>query len=148
MVAKWECGRYHLNAVQTSWIKIKNSMYTHMARRELFEQRRHADQRGGGATRAPGAQFEHLKALARLAVIGCDRFPPGPAMEPRPSPSLHRRRWRQKNGEMRGNRRPVAMFEQKEVRRQNLSATRTPLTPGENAGETQKVRREALPGVS
>jgi bifunctional non-homologous end joining protein LigD len=43
VVAKWAHGRYHLDGVQTSWIKIKNPEYSQMAgRHEVFEQRRDA----------------------------------------------------------------------------------------------------------
>ena len=41
VVVNWEHGPYHTDAVQTSWLKIKNPGYSQMAgRRELFERRR------------------------------------------------------------------------------------------------------------
>jgi bifunctional non-homologous end joining protein LigD len=41
IVAKWRDGRYEMDGVSTSWVKVKNPQYSQMAgRRELFEARR------------------------------------------------------------------------------------------------------------
>jgi bifunctional non-homologous end joining protein LigD len=41
IVAKWARGPYHIDGVNTSWLKIKNPDYSQMTgRRELFERRR------------------------------------------------------------------------------------------------------------
>lgn len=40
IVAKWARGRYHIDGVQTSWLKVKNADYSQMTgRRDLFDQR-------------------------------------------------------------------------------------------------------------
>ncbi len=64
IVAKWTCGPYLTDGVQTSWIKVKNPVYSQIAgRREVFERR--SDQR----RRARGHVPVLCAELAPLAAV-------------------------------------------------------------------------------
>jgi ATP-dependent DNA ligase len=75
IVAKWKRGRYHSDGMTTSWLKIRNALYSQMeGRPELFGARRPRTP-SKGAKAVLCAELQAAQTQRRERLRGWRRFP-------------------------------------------------------------------------